>query len=78
MSVRDVRALSNAGPPLSANASIMPFRCCGESPSGPPAEPFGKERMALAIVSSEIEGERPESSGSGGSWESGCGGGCFS
>ena len=46
--IRDVRALSKAGPPPCANAPIMSLRCCGERPSRAPAEPFGKNQIAVA------------------------------
>ena len=64
--IRDVRALSKAGPPPCADAPIMSLRCCGERPSGPPAEPFGKDQIAVATASSMMSGMRLESSGGGG------------
>ena len=71
MLTRAVSADSNTGPPLSAEAPVMSLRCCGIKPSGPPAEPFGKERIARATSSSDTVGQRLNSSRGGGIWESG-------
>lgn len=45
---------------------IMSLRCLGVRPSGPPAEPFGKERMAEATASSTMREAMLESLGGGG------------
>ena len=47
------------------DSPIMSLRCCGERLSGPPAEPFGKDRIAVATASSMMSGTRLESSGGG-------------
>ena len=46
---------TRAVPPEWADGLIMSLRCCGLRPSGPPAEPQGKDWMALTI-SSEVTG----------------------
>ena len=48
-------ASTRAVPPEWADRLIMSLRCCGLRPSGPPAEPQGKDWMALTI-SSEVTG----------------------
>ena len=63
---RDVRTLGKPGPPSCADAPILSLRCCGERPCGPPAEPFGKDQIAVATASSMMSGMRLESSGGGG------------
>ena len=77
MFTREVSTVNSAGPPPSARASVMSFRCWGLSPSVPPVETLGKERMACAKAASEKEGERWDSVGGGGIWNSRCGGGYF-
>ena len=62
-------------PPLPT--PVISLRCCGFRPSGPPAEPLGKESMALAISSSVTEMVWSDSSGDGGMMEQGRGAGCF-
>ena len=42
--IKEVRAL------YSADTPVMSLRCCGFRLSGPPAEPLGKESMALATT----------------------------
>ena len=50
-----VRDLSNVRPPSLAELLIKSLRCRGHRPSGPAAEPLGKERIALETSSSEIK-----------------------
>ena len=52
---RDVRALNKTRPLPSADARYMSLRCWSFNPSGPPAEPLGKECMALATSPSTTE-----------------------
>ena len=63
MITREVSADRSTGLPLSAEVPVKTLRCCGSNPSGPPAEPFGKERMARMNVSSEIVGQQLSSLG---------------
>ena len=77
MLTREVSAVNSTGPPPSARAPVMSFRCWGLSPSVPPVETLGKEWMACATAASEKEGERWDSAGGGGIWNSRCGGGYF-
>ena len=51
--MNEERACTNSLPPLSADSLVKSFRCCGRSPSGPPADAHGKERMALTTSFSE-------------------------
>ena len=70
---------SNNCPPPRADLLIMSFRCCGRRASGPPAEPQGKEQMALATSSSDTwTGIGRSSVDTSGIAESGWGRGCFS
>ena len=70
---------SNNCPPPRADLLIMSFRCCGRRASGPPAEPQGKEQMALATSSSDTwTGIGRSSEDTSGIAESGWGRGCFS
>ena len=74
-----VSASSSSGPPPSADVLVMSLRCWGRRPSGPPADPHGKERMALETSSTEtLIGILSSSEGAGGQMELGWGGGCFS
>ena len=52
---KDVRALSSSGLPPSAEVPVMSLMCWGVRPSGPPADPFGKEQIASATAFSEID-----------------------
>ena len=74
--VRAVRALRSAVPPASAEAPIMSCRCWGLRPSGPPADPLGKDRILRATSSSDTVRWLWASSSDGMS-ESGWGSGCF-
>ena len=66
-------------PPPRADLLIMFFRCCGRRTSGPPAEPQGKEQMALATSSSDTwTGIGWSSVDTSGIVESWWGRGCFS
>ena len=56
---------------------VRSFRCCGRRPSGPPAEPFLKERMALLISSLPMTIVSQDSSGGSGREVSGCRLGCL-
>ena len=74
-----VRAQRRRCPPIPAEALVKSSKCWGRSPSGPPAEPLGKERIACATAPS-LTTKAPSSSwlsGGGGMLESGCGAGCF-
>ena len=73
----DVRALSRVRPPVSAENPVISLRCWGLNPSGPDADPFGKEHMACKTSSSVTEVEGIGSWGGGGMLESGCGVGCL-
>ena len=48
-----VSASSSSGPPPSADVLVMSLRCWEHRPSGPPADPHGKERMVLETSSTE-------------------------
>ena len=63
-------------PPASAEAPVMSLRCWGLRPSGPPADPLGKDRIARATSSSDTV-RWLWVSGSGGLSESGWVAGCF-
>ena len=59
-------ACTNSLPPLSADSLVKSFKWCGRNPSGPPADPHGKERMALTTSFSETG---VSDAASGGEWE---------
>lgn len=73
---RDVSSQQGATACLSWE-SVMSLRCWGLKPSGPSADPFGKECMACKTSSSITEDERIGSWVCGGMQESGCGARCF-
>ena len=56
---------------------IRSLRCWGLRPSGPPAEPCGKDLIAREIASADIEIGSSGTSTSSGIDESGWGGGCL-
>ena len=79
MLTRSVRALRRTGPPAPAEVEIRSLRCCGLSPSGPPADPLGKDMIDCKISSSlSVMCEASDDVGHGGMMDWGCGGGCFS
>ena len=43
---KEMRADNNTAPPPSAEAPVMSLKCWGDKPSGLPAEPYEKERIA--------------------------------
>ena len=50
--MKAVSARRSIGPPAPAEVLVMSCRCCGCSPSGPPADPLGKDKMARATSDS--------------------------
>ena len=69
------RAVRRTEAPPCAFTWIMSFRCWGLKPSGPPAEPGEKDRIAPTIISSEmakISSSCGRGVGAGGKAESGC------
>ena len=72
-----VRAHRTSLPPLSAEALMRSFKCCGQRPSGPPAHSLGKERMTWTNSTSDTGMVGACPLGGGGVHESGYGGGCL-
>ena len=66
--VKDWRSLT---PGPSADGLVRSFRCCGRRPSGPPADPLGKERIASATSFTDTVAWVVCSSGGGGLRDSG-------
>ena len=64
--------------PLLVMGPVKSLRCCGLSPSGPPAESLGKDLMARMISSSDtVMGGSPVVSAKGMIEEARLGWGCF-
>ena len=71
MTKRDRAEMRAWAPPLVVGP-VISLRCCGLSPSGPPAESLGKDLMAQTISSSvTVMGGRSIDSGNNGIEESG-------
>ena len=52
--VKEVRAVMRRWPPSLADGPVRSRRCWGLRPSGPPAEPLGKDLIAEKTASNEI------------------------
>ena len=65
------KARNSSFPPLSAESLVRFLRCWGRKPSGPPADPQGKDFMALATSFSVTSASSVGDSDAGGKFESG-------